>query len=78
MGYDGISSKILQTLGYVISPILSNIFNKSMQLGIFPDKLKIAKVIPIHKGGKTDVINNYRPISILSSLSKIYEKITNN
>ena len=78
VGYDGISSKILQTLGYVISPILSNIFNKSMQLGIFPDKLKIAKVIPLHKGGKTDVINNYRPISILSSLSKIYEKIINN
>ena len=46
-----------------------------MQLGVFPDKLKIAKVIPIDKGGKTDVINNYRPISILSSLSKIYEKI---
>ena len=59
VGYDGISSKILQTLGYVISPMLSNIFNKLMQLGIFPDKLKIAKVIPLHKGGKTDVINNY-------------------
>ena len=78
LGYDGISSKILQTLGYVISPILWNIFNESMQLGIFPDKLKIAKVIPLHKGGKTDVINNYQTISILSSLSKIYEKIKNN
>ena len=77
VGYDGIYSKILQTLGYVFSSMLSNIFNKSMQLGIFPDKLKIAKVIPLHKGGKTDVINIYRPISILSSLSKIYEKIIN-
>ena len=46
-----------------------------MQLGIFPDKLKIAKIIPLHKGGKIDEINNYRPISILSSLSKIFEKV---
>ena len=78
VGYDEISSKILQTLGYVISLILSNIFNKSMQLGIFSDKLKVVKVIPLHKGGKTHVINNYRPISILSNLSKIYKKIINN
>ena len=48
-----------------------------MQLGIFPDKLKIAKIIPLHKGGKIDKINNYRPISILSSPSKIFEKVIN-
>ena len=58
VGYDGISSKILHILKSVISPVLSNIINKSMQLGIFPDKLKIAKIIPLHKGGKIEV-NNY-------------------
>ena len=78
VGYDGISSKTLQTLGHIITPIISKIFNKSIQQGIFPDKLKIAKVIPIHKGGKTEVINNYRPISILTSLSKVFEKLINN
>ena len=48
-----------------------------MQLDIFPDKLKTAKIIPLHKGGKIDKINNYRPISILSNLSKIFEKVIN-
>ena len=46
-----------------------------MQQGIFPSKLKIATVVPIHKGGKKTDIANYRPISLLSAFSKIYEKI---
>ena len=48
-----------------------------MQFDIFPDKLKIAKIIPLHKGEKIDEINNYRPIFISSSLSKIFEKVMN-
>ena len=74
VGPDEISSKILHILKSVISPVLSNIINKSMQLGIFPDKLKIAKIIPLHKGGKTDEINNYRPISICPTYQKYLKK----
>src|SRR5687768_1759989 len=44
-------------------------------LGKFPNSFKIAKVIPIHKKGKTDCIENYRQISLLSNISKIFEKV---
>ena len=43
--------------------------------GIFPDKLKIVKVVPLHKGGSTEDLNNFRPISLLSIFDKIIEKI---
>ena len=68
--HDDMSFKILFILKSVISAMLSNLINKSMQLAIFPDKLTIAKIISLHKEGKPDEVNNYRPISILSSLSK--------
>ena len=54
---------------------LADIITASFQEGIFPQTLKSARVVPIHKGGaKTDVAN-YRPISLLSTFSKIYEKL---
>ena len=53
----------------------SEICNLSFKNGIFPDKNKIAKVIPVHKKGLTDDVNNYRPISLLSTFSKIMEKL---
>ena len=43
--------------------------------GIFPDKLKIAKVVPLYKKGGNALFSNYRPISNLPSLSKIFEKV---
>ena len=49
--------------------------NLSISSGIYPSNLKIAKVIPIFKNGDSKSINNYRPISILSTLNKIFEKI---
>jgi hypothetical protein len=54
---------------------LENIFNSCLQFGVFPKKLKIAKILPIFKKGDRDKINNYRPISILPAISKILETI---
>ena len=47
----------------------------SLITGVYPDLLKIAKVIPIHKCGSTQDINNYMPISLLSIFDKIIEKL---
>ena len=58
----------------VITP-LSFIINLSFTTGIFPDVLKVAKVIPSHKGGSTLELNNFRPISLLSIFNKIIEKL---
>ena len=51
-----------------------NIINLSFKTGVFPDIWKVAKVIPLHKGGSTDDLNNIRPISLLSIFDKIIEK----
>ena len=43
--------------------------------GIFPDDLKIAKVVPLHKKNDVNIMNNYRPVSLLPAISKIFEKV---
>ena len=58
----------------VITP-LCHIINLSFRTGIFPDILKISKVVAIHKGGSTQELNNFRPISLLSIFDKIIEKL---
>ena len=55
--------------------MLAILVNESFQTGVFPDKVKVAKVITLHKKGATDNLSNYTPISLLSILSKILEKI---
>jgi hypothetical protein len=57
---------------------ISRIINKSFSTGIFPEKLKIAKICPIFKNGEKCLFSNYRPISILPSFSKIFEKAMSN
>ena len=54
---------------------LTYMINLSLTTGIFPEKLKLAKTIPIYKSGARDDMSNYRPISILSCISKVYERI---
>ena len=57
---------------------LTHLINLSLKSGVFPSELKLAKVVPIFKAGDTSAINNYRPISVLSFFSKVYEKIVYN
>jgi hypothetical protein len=73
--YDGITTKIVKISAPFISSPLSYIFNKSMISGIFPKRLKYATIKPIFKNGDKKNEANYRPISILPSFSKIFEKI---
>lgn len=76
-GWDNISTKFLKFVGMEVVPIIAHLANLCFKTGIFPDPLKIAIITPVHKGGGSDDINNYRPISVLTSISKIIEKLIN-
>ena len=70
-----ISALKIANNSFNFTSVLAKVINKSFEEGVFPHQLKVARVVPIFKeGSKTDV-GNYRPISLLSSISKIYEKI---
>ena len=66
---------IYKNIADIIAPLLKVLINESIQSGNFPDILKIARVIPLHKSGSKKEVNNYRPISILPVISKIFEKV---
>ena len=66
---------VYKKISNFISPILCNIFNKSVTDGKFPNILKLARVTPIHKNKSHKIISNFRPISVLSFISKILEKL---
>lgn len=74
-GYDNISPKLVTKSTFVICELLSYIANLSMQQGIFPSLMKIAKVIPIYKKNDISQLINYRPISLLPCFSKILERL---
>ena len=77
-GMDGISGNLLKSVAPIISVPLANIINRSLDEGIFPSLWKAAKVVPIFKSGSKTGVNNYRPISVLSIMSKVMERHVHN
>ena len=74
-GKDKISNKCLKSINDEISEPLTVVINESLLTGIFPEKLKIAKIKPLHKKGDKSCFNNNRPISILPTISKVFERV---
>lgn len=74
-GPDGISVNLLKFLAPALITPMKIIINQSLLTGIYPEKLKIAKVIPLYKKGEKHNIENFRPVSLLSSISKVFEKV---
>jgi len=66
---------IFKTCSEILSPVIARLFCMSVYSGTFPNSLKTARVIPIHKSGEPTSTSNYRPISTLPILSKIFEKL---
>ena len=73
-GDDCISQKLLKSVCNEIAPILTILINKSIEQRIYPDCLKLTKIVPIYKGGSINECSNFRPISLLSSMNKVFEK----
>ena len=77
-GYDSIPMHVIKFSFHLNSAPLADIINLSLLKGIFPDKLKIAKIIPIFKAEDPNFFVNYRPITLLSNFSKFFENVIYN
>ena len=74
-GIDKIPAKIIRVASPIIADSLTKIFNKAIRNECVPHDWKIARVIPLHKKSPRNLLNNYRPISILPIASKVFEKV---
>ena len=68
----------LANKNFFFTETIAKMISSSFEQGIFPQALKLARVVPIHKEGSRTDVTNYRPISLLSTLSKVYEKLMHN
>lgn len=77
-GEDGLKAEPIKFISSLILTPLTHICNTSLLTGRFPDRMKVARVCVVHKGGVRNDLNNYRPISVLPVFSKILGQIINN
>ena len=75
IGYDNIDNILLKSIKNVVSEKLASLFNLSMSNGVFPEQMKLAEVVPLYKSKERFLTSNYRPISLLITISKILEKV---
>ena len=73
-GPDNIPARLLKETAAQIAPSLCSLFNKSLRIGVVPDDWKLANVVPVYKHGEKAEVENYRPISLLSLISKTLER----
>ena len=78
IGNDNLSMKLLKKISVPLSGPISIIINQSLCTGIFPDDLKTAKILPLFKKDCNKILDNYRPISLLPCISKIFERVVYN
>ena len=77
-GQDGIGNEIIQKARVILTPMLHRLFNSILSTGIFPDEWCKAVIVPIYKKGNVNDPKNYRAVSLLPCISKIFTKIISN
>ncbi len=77
-GLDNIHAKIIKCTYNLFLDQLTHICNLSLMQGVFPNELKIARVVPLYKADNNMLVNNYRPVSVLPVFSKILERLMYN
>jgi hypothetical protein len=75
VGTDNLPSRLLKDSTFTIAPPLTYIINLSLESGLIPNEWKSAKIVPIHKAGSRSIMDNFRPISVLPTISKVLERV---